>query len=176
MRLFLTILEGPSPSEAEPILATEDRRLIQLVAAWITQRLDPKLGQQDSASQPDAQPEDADSTNGLKLDSRLGGIRLRYFRPLENEPPCVGPVIVCDVCGKDIENAGLGAVVYRKPPYEFDEDLEPFFTHKRACHRQLETRFGSNLVPWAELTEFLRQLDHNTGLGYQKLMSSEAAQ
>lgn len=39
MRLFLTILEGPSPSEAEPILATEDRRLIRLVGSWIARRL-----------------------------------------------------------------------------------------------------------------------------------------
>ena len=176
MRLFLTILEGRTPGEAEPILATEDGRLIRLVGSWITQRLDPKLGDQDSASQPDAYEEGADSTNGLKLDSRLGGIRLRYFRPCENELPCVGAVIVFDVCGKDIQNAGLGAVVYPKPPYEFDEDLEPFFAHKGPCHRQLEARFGSSLVPWGELGEFLRQLDHNTGLRYRKLLLGETAE
>ena len=73
MRLFLTILEGPSPENAEPILATEDGRLIRLVAAWITQRLDPQIGEQVGESQPDAYEEGADSTNGLKLDSRLGG-------------------------------------------------------------------------------------------------------
>ena len=92
-------------------------------------------------------------------------IQLRYFRRCGNEGgygPGVGAVIVCDVCGKDIQNAGLGAVVHRKPPYEFDEDLEPFFAHKGPCHHQLETRFGSNLVPWDELEEFLRQLRHNT--------------
>ena len=92
-------------------------------------------------------------------------IQLRYFRRCGNEGgygPGVGAVIVCDVCGKDIQNAGLGAVVHRKPPYEFDEDLEPFFAHKGPCHHQLETRFGSNLVPWGELSEFFRQLRHNT--------------
>ena len=31
MRLFLTILEGPTPKEAVPILATEDREFIQAV-------------------------------------------------------------------------------------------------------------------------------------------------
>ena len=41
MRLFLTILEGPSPEEAEPILATEDDRLIEVVASWIEERLRP---------------------------------------------------------------------------------------------------------------------------------------
>ena len=39
MRLFLTILRGPSPAEAKPILATEDDRLIQLVRGWIAERL-----------------------------------------------------------------------------------------------------------------------------------------
>lgn len=31
MRLFLTILEGPTPGEAEPILATEDRKVLATV-------------------------------------------------------------------------------------------------------------------------------------------------
>ncbi len=35
MRLFLTILEGQNPIDAEPILATEDGRLIRLVGSWI---------------------------------------------------------------------------------------------------------------------------------------------
>ena len=48
MRQFLTILEGPSPSEAKPILATEDRRLIRLVAAWIARRLDRRPDEQDT--------------------------------------------------------------------------------------------------------------------------------
>ena len=48
MRQFLTILEGPSPSEAKPILATEDRRLIRLVAAWIVRRLHLRPDEQDS--------------------------------------------------------------------------------------------------------------------------------
>ena len=106
-------------------------------------------------------------------------IQLRCFRRCWSEADCgpgVGAVIVCDVCGKEIQNAGLGAVVYRKPPYEFDEYLEPFFAHKGPCHRQLERRFGSNLVPWDELSEFFEQLHHNTGFGERERMSSEAAQ
>lgn len=39
MRLFLTILEGPSPGEADPILATEDHDLIHRVGLWIARRL-----------------------------------------------------------------------------------------------------------------------------------------
>lgn len=41
MRLFLTILEGPGPSEAEAIFATEDQELIQLVGSWIEEKLSP---------------------------------------------------------------------------------------------------------------------------------------
>lgn len=42
MPLFLTILEGPSPSEATPLLATSDPRLIALVARELAARLGPE--------------------------------------------------------------------------------------------------------------------------------------
>lgn len=48
MRLFLTILEGRTPGEAEPILATEDGRVIQLVGSWLAGRL--SLHHRDTAS------------------------------------------------------------------------------------------------------------------------------
>ena len=48
MRQFLTILEGQSPEEAEPILATEDRRLIHLVGAWIARRLHRRPNEQEN--------------------------------------------------------------------------------------------------------------------------------
>jgi len=39
MPLFLTILEGPSPSSAAPLLATSDPDLIALVARELVARL-----------------------------------------------------------------------------------------------------------------------------------------
>lgn len=39
MRLFLTILEGSTPSDAVPILATEDQAVIQDVARTLVRRL-----------------------------------------------------------------------------------------------------------------------------------------
>ncbi len=39
MRVFLTILEGPTPKEAVPILATEDREFVQAVVDRIAKRL-----------------------------------------------------------------------------------------------------------------------------------------
>lgn len=41
MRVFLTILRGPNPTEAKPLFATEDDDLIALVAHWIEARLSP---------------------------------------------------------------------------------------------------------------------------------------
>ena len=44
MRVFLTILEGPTPKEAVPILATEDREFVQAVVDRIAKRLLPPEG------------------------------------------------------------------------------------------------------------------------------------
>ena len=51
MRLFLTILEGQNPIDAEPILATEDGRLIRLVGSWIAQQLHAQPDQEDETPQ-----------------------------------------------------------------------------------------------------------------------------
>lgn len=45
-RLFLTILRGPSPQRAEPILASEDQDLIRAVG----RELGAQLGVEDSSS------------------------------------------------------------------------------------------------------------------------------
>jgi len=39
MDLYLTIMEGHTPGEAEPLLATRDAELIQLVARELIRRL-----------------------------------------------------------------------------------------------------------------------------------------
>ncbi|MCI0369826.1 MAG: hypothetical protein L0214_00230 [candidate division NC10 bacterium] len=41
MRLFLTILEGPSPAEAKPLVATEDSRVIAAAVRELASRLAP---------------------------------------------------------------------------------------------------------------------------------------
>lgn len=41
MRLFLTILEGPSPAEAKPLIATEDPRVIAAAVRELANRLTP---------------------------------------------------------------------------------------------------------------------------------------
>jgi len=42
MPLFLTVLEGASPNDAETIFATSDKRIIQVVAAEISRRFSVK--------------------------------------------------------------------------------------------------------------------------------------
>lgn len=39
-RLFLTILRGPSPRDAHPVVATEDQEIIRKVARALTRRLE----------------------------------------------------------------------------------------------------------------------------------------
>jgi hypothetical protein len=39
MRLFVSILEGDSPQNARPLLASEDARLVRVVAREINRRL-----------------------------------------------------------------------------------------------------------------------------------------
>ena len=47
-RLFLTILEGDSPSDAHPVMATEDPEIIKTVARHLMMR----LGLDDESRQP----------------------------------------------------------------------------------------------------------------------------
>ena len=54
MRLFLTILEGRTPSEAEPIFATEDGRVIQLVGSWLAGRLTSQPDPSNTHTEPSA--------------------------------------------------------------------------------------------------------------------------
>ncbi len=69
MQLFLSVLEGDSPADASPVLATGDPQIVQIVARAIAERLG--LGRA-----PDAV-------------AREAGLSLRLVRPLaddEGEP------------------------------------------------------------------------------------------
>ena len=99
-------------------------------------------------------------------------IQLRFFRRCGNEPECVGPVIICDACGELIDD-GSGRYLFRPPPHEFDEDLQPFFAHRGVCHHRLEKTLGDRLVPWVPLEEFFKYLQHNTSSCVRERMSNE---
>ena len=97
-------------------------------------------------------------------------IQLRCFRRCVSEfefedGQGIGAVIVCDVCGDLIREAGLGVCVHPTDRLEIGESQKPFFAHKGKCHNQLERDFGydPHNGPWDELTSFLAQLRRNTG-------------
>lgn len=62
MRLFLTILEGPNPAEAKPLIATEDPQVIAAAVRELASRLAPgrqrtrvlDLARKDKAPDPEA--------------------------------------------------------------------------------------------------------------------------
>lgn len=48
MTVFLTVLEGSTPSDAKPILATRDRTILRLVADELSRRLAPSNDDSDT--------------------------------------------------------------------------------------------------------------------------------
>ena len=67
------------------------------------------------------------------------------------------PVIVCDACDEQIEDAYLANVEWRMPPY--DESAELFYLHK-SCSRDFCE--GKRLA-WMPLTDFFIFLQNNAG-------------
>jgi len=81
------------------------------------------------------------------------------IRVSKTESGRTAPVILCDHCGKPIENAGLALAMWKKQREVLLEDGKVHFSHK-ACHEKIE---GDEPTLWAssELRDFLRRLVHN---------------
>lgn len=63
MRLFLTILEGPSPGEAQPILASGDEKVLRRVVRVLQHRLVPVARRDDEeADQTDVHSSESQET------------------------------------------------------------------------------------------------------------------
>ncbi len=67
------------------------------------------------------------------------------------------PLIVCDHCDEQIEDAYLANVEWRMPPY--DESAELFYLHK-SCSKDFSK--GKRLR-WMPLTDFFVFLQNNSG-------------
>ena len=52
MAVFLTVLEGSTPSDAKPILATRDPAILRLVAEELSRRLAPSNDGSDTLTSP----------------------------------------------------------------------------------------------------------------------------
>lgn len=71
------------------------------------------------------------------------------------------PVVICDACGKRIENHHDGVIVFRNFERNSEEDV--LHAHKGSCHRAVEARFGSDRG-WWPLGEHLNMLCGNVGI------------
>lgn len=73
------------------------------------------------------------------------------------------PMILCEVCGKRIENAGMGMVAYEEVEIEYEGPVGFTFLHKGECDQSYK---GGNYRKggWVELTHFLANLCNNSGL------------
>jgi hypothetical protein len=73
------------------------------------------------------------------------------------------PILVCDFCGKRIDDAGIAAAVMpESKPYP-NGNGRVLFVHKGACHNAVEKTEG-HAGGWEELSRHLRLLLHNVKL------------
>lgn len=73
------------------------------------------------------------------------------------------PLLLCDTCGKRIENSGMGAAVHANGREE-GEYLDVLHVHKGQCHDKAEADLGgTSSVGWEELNVHLLHLTHNAG-------------
>lgn len=79
------------------------------------------------------------------------------------------PVIICDICGKRIEEVKLGAAVF--PQIDTEGAIaEVLHVHKRDCHNAAEQKIGGGeSAPWQELRHHLSYLLHNVRLSLEQL-------
>lgn len=72
-----------------------------------------------------------------------------------------GPVVMCDVCGKSIEKAEDGHVVY-KETNDLNIEKQVLFVHSGACHDHLEVNLAKAYGGWNHLNHYFYWLLHNT--------------
>ena len=82
------------------------------------------------------------------------------IKVMKTESGRTAPVIVCDQCGTQIQDARMALVMWRKDHGVILDDGKIHHVHK-ACHDALE---GDSPINWAssELTAFLRRIASNT--------------
>jgi len=89
------------------------------------------------------------------------------------------PIIVCDICGRKIDNAMEGAAVFnnRTPSGDLlpDGAIQPVIhAHKGKCHDLAESKVGEHdAAVWIELETHVRFLVHNTGLDLKQMLDKD---
>jgi hypothetical protein len=73
------------------------------------------------------------------------------------------PILLCDICEKQIDNLGMGAAIFPRSSTE-GEITEVLHTHKKSCHDIAEKRIGGkSSAPWQELQDHFIWLMANSG-------------
>lgn len=85
------------------------------------------------------------------------------------------PMLCCDACGAWIDDAGLGAAVFASLGEDGDTK-EVALVHKRTCHDKTEAALRAKglSVGWQELSRYLADALHNTGLPLEQLQKMQA--
>jgi len=89
-----------------------------------------------------------------------------------NNDGMYAPVIICDICGKAIDNASLAAVIDCERP-NVGEMTEVRHVHKGKCHDLADARWSE--LPWAEMDVHLLNLINNVGSSLEKLQEVREA-
>ncbi|PTT78954.1 hypothetical protein DBR42_22450 [Pelomonas sp. HMWF004] len=71
------------------------------------------------------------------------------------------PILCCDCCNAWIDDAELGAAIYKRTQAE-GEVQDVLLAHKGTCHDAIEARLGGD-THWQELTKYLEDVTHNAG-------------
>jgi hypothetical protein len=80
------------------------------------------------------------------------------------------PMLCCDACGSWIDEASAGAALFATLNVD-GETKEVALVHKGVCHDKTEEALikKGHSVGWQELSRYLSDLLHNTGLPLEKL-------
>ena len=87
---------------------------------------------------------------------------------LDEELNSLCPVVVCDVCKKEIERAGDGNVQWTSDE-EILDGSKAYFTHKKVCSDQLPGKLHVSDASWDDLQALPIRLAINLGLSVQKI-------
>jgi len=80
------------------------------------------------------------------------------------------PRLLCDICGKSIENADRAIVVNRPHTDSFkDEMLDAMVVHRGDCDLSATQKLGVTHTGSADLDHYLFNLIHNIGLTLDEL-------
>ncbi len=70
------------------------------------------------------------------------------------------PVVICDVCGRQVEDARDGNVHWFIEDGTFEVIGSRFYTVHKKCNRALDPLW-EGLMLWVEMTSFMERLRHN---------------